>query len=138
MTDSPSLAKKLGIIAESSVVVVHSPKGFSFATPPGVVVTRRLRRHADVILAFFHSSETLASELDVLAAAIHPQGSLWISWPKKSSGVTTDLTDQVVRNVVLPRGLVDNKVCAIDATFSALRFVWRRSVRARSEPPSRA
>jgi hypothetical protein len=60
---------------------------------------------------------------------IFPSGGLWVAWPKKASGRKTDLTDGVVRQAVLERGLVDNKVCAVDETWSALRFVWRRQQR---------
>ena len=58
-----------------------------------------------------------------------PDRSLWIAWPKRSSGVTTDMTEDVIREVALPLGLVDNKVCAIDATWSGLRLVWRKELR---------
>ena len=59
---------------------------------------------------------------------VFPDGGLWIAWPKKSSGVETDLGDETIRDVVLPHGLVDNKVCAIDETWSGLRMVWRLTV----------
>jgi len=60
-----------------------------------------------------------------LATMVRPDGGLWIVWPKRSSGVTTDVTDDVVRGLALPRGLVDNKVCAVDTTWTGLRIVWR-------------
>jgi hypothetical protein len=60
---------------------------------------------------------------------VFPSGGLWIAWPKKAAGVATDLSDDAVRRTVLARGLVDNKVCAVDETWSALRFVWRRQDR---------
>jgi hypothetical protein len=60
---------------------------------------------------------------------IFPAGGLWIAWPKRTSGVATDITDHVIREEALPLGLVDNKVCAVDETWSGLRVVWRRELR---------
>ena len=68
-------------------------------------------------------------QVDALGRAVFPDRSLWIAWPKRSSGVATDMTEDVVREVALPLGLVDNKVCAIDATWSGLRLVWRKELR---------
>jgi hypothetical protein len=93
--------------------------------PPHVTVKRQARGLVDVVLAFFVQQKKLDQRLPGLAAMIFPSGGLWIAWPKRMSGLVTDLTDQVVRDLVLPRGLVDNKVCAVDETWSALRFVWR-------------
>jgi hypothetical protein len=71
-----------------------------------------------------------------LGATVFPAGGLWIAWPKRSSGLATDLTDNAVRGLILAQGLVDNKVCVLDETWSALRFVWR--LQNREEPPRRA
>jgi hypothetical protein len=71
----------------------------------------------------------LRRRIEALARVIHPAGGLWIAWPKRASGVPTDMTEDVVREVALPLGLVDNKVCAIDQTWSGLRLVWRRENR---------
>jgi hypothetical protein len=79
----------------------------------------------DVILAFVRSRSELERGLEAWQAALDPAGGLWIAWPKRSSGVATDLSDGVVREAGLAGGLVDNKVCAIDATWSGLRFVVR-------------
>jgi hypothetical protein len=65
----------------------------------------------------------------MVSRLVAPGSSLWVSWPKRASGVVTDVNDHVARDVLLPLGLVDNKVCAIDETWTALRFVWRRSGR---------
>jgi hypothetical protein len=65
---------------------------------------------------------------------VFPSGSLWIAWPKRSSGVTTDMTDDAVRRLALARGLVDNKVCAVDDVWTALRLVWRRELRTPEHP----
>jgi hypothetical protein len=80
-------------------------------------------------VAFFTQKSKLAQQINSLGRLIVPSGGLWIAWPKQASKVVTDMTDQVVRDVALPLGLVDNKVCAIDATWSGLRLVWRVSVR---------
>jgi hypothetical protein len=129
MANPPPLAKKLGIDPGTSLALVHPPKGFSIECPDGVRVLRTVRNDVNVILSFFDSGKILQTELERLTNAVYPDGSLWVSWPKKSSGIVTELTDHAVRSIVLPLGLVDNKVCAIDATYTALRFVWRRPLR---------
>jgi len=72
------------------------------------------------------------SELPELAERIFPNGGLWIVWPKRASGIRTDLVEQTIRDVALPLGLVDNKVCAVDETWSGLRLVWRKARRIQS------
>jgi hypothetical protein len=84
---------------------------------------------ADVIVAFFTERPALEAALDGLRAQMEPNAGLWIAWPKKASKVQTDMTEDVVRDVALPTGLVDNKVCAIDATWSGLRLVIRKELR---------
>ncbi|HWE68146.1 MAG TPA: DUF3052 domain-containing protein, partial [Acidimicrobiales bacterium] len=88
-------------------------------------VKRQARGHADVVVAFFTRRAQLEQRVAALGQLVFPAGGLWIAWPKRSSGQSTDLTDHVVRAVALPLGLVDNKVCAIDATWTGLRLVWR-------------
>jgi hypothetical protein len=78
-----------------------------------------------VVGAFFTRRAELERRFERLAAAVYPDGALWIAWPKRASGVPTDLTEDVVREVALANGLVDNKVCAIDDTWSGLRLVYR-------------
>lgn len=87
------------------------------------------RGHVDFAHAFAQSRAQLAKQLHAFVKRLEASGTLWISWPKKSSGVTTDLSEDVLRELALPLGLVDVKVCAVDATWSGLKFVWRRSVR---------
>jgi hypothetical protein len=123
------LAKKLGVAEGTTLALVMAPTGWVIGLPSHVVVKRRAGGHADVVVAFFTSAGTLEKRLDSLGAMIFPAGGLWIAWPKKASGVATDLTDNAVRAAALPRGLVDNKVCALDETWSALRVVWRRENR---------
>jgi hypothetical protein len=123
------LALKLGITQDTRLALVMAPTEWAIDLPPSVAVKRRVGGHVDVALAFFTSAAMLEKRLDALGAMIFPAGGLWIAWPKKTSGVATDLSDNGVRAAALPRGLVDNKVCALDATWSALRLVWRRENR---------
>jgi hypothetical protein len=78
-----------------------------------------------VVVAFFVRLSDLARRVGPLGRMVYPAGGLWIAWPKKASGVVTDITDHRVRHEALPLGLVDNKVCAVDATWTGLRLVWR-------------
>lgn len=122
------LPKKLGIREGARVAFPGEPENFRTALgtlPDGVDVRGRARGPLDVIVAFFTRRADLAGRLDRLVANLEPDGGLWIAWPKRSSGVETDITEDVVREVALPRGLVDNKVCAIDETWSGLRLVAR-------------
>lgn len=104
-------------------------QGANSLFPPTVHIKTTARGTADVVLAFFTSARVLDRRLDTLATMIKPAGGLWIAWPKRSSGRETDLTDHVVRASALSRGLVDNKVCAIDDVWTGLRLVWRRENR---------
>jgi hypothetical protein len=97
--------------------------------PPGVTVKRQVRGSADVVVAFFTRRRDFERRIEGLAQMVFPSGGLWVAWPKRASGVQTDMHEGVVREVSLPLGLVDNKVCAIDQTWSGLRVVWRRSRR---------
>jgi hypothetical protein len=128
------LAKKLGI-AEGSVIAFESaPAGFAAVLgtlPDGVQVRKSARGQRDLVVSFVTRRSALARRIDRLGESIFPAGAIWIAWPKRSSGVETDVTEDVVREVALPLGLVDNKVCAIDDTWSGLRLVWRRERRER-------
>lgn len=128
------LAKKLGIKEGARVAAIAAPEGFPALLEPlpgGVAVRDRLRVPLDVIVFFTTSRAELARRLAALSSALDPAGGLWIAWPKRSSGVATDMTEDVVREVALPTGLVDNKVCAIDETWSGLRLVIRLENRPR-------
>ncbi len=124
-----SLAQKLGIQSDTVLALVHAESSFALELPPAVSVRRSARGSANVVLAFFTGIKDLEREMEHLGQLVFPAGSLWIAWPKRTSGRTTDLSDHAVRAVALPLGLVDNKVCAIDETWSALRLVWRRERR---------
>ena len=88
----------------------------------------------DVVVLFTMSRSELEQRLPDLGDSVFPVGGLWIAWPKRSSGVPTDLTENVLRQVVLPTGMVDNKVCAVNEVWSGLRFVWRREMRSQERP----
>ena len=133
VTGTP-LPRKLGIAEGDRVAFSRAPGGFRSTLgplPDGVAVRTRVRGPLDVIVAFFDRRPELERRFSALAAALEPDGGLWIAWPKGSSGVATDLTEDVVREVAIANGLVDNKVCAIDDTWSGLRLVYRL----RDRPP---
>lgn len=122
------LARKLGIRAGDRVALLRAPDGFVAVLgelPPDVAVRRQARGPLDVIVSFVRSRTELNRGIDGWRAALNPAGGLWIAWPKRSSGVATDLSEVAVRATGLETGLVDNKVCAIDSTWSGLRFVFR-------------
>jgi hypothetical protein len=97
--------------------------------PDGVNVRRRGPTKADVVVLFTTSYADLAKRVPDLGEAVFPDGSLWVAWPKRSSGVATDVTEDSLREVALPLGLVDNKVCAVTDVWSGLRLVWRKERR---------
>jgi hypothetical protein len=130
------LPTKLGIREGRVVMTIDAPDGILDDLPPGVVVTRAARGRADVVVAFFTRRAALDRRIGALGRAVFPAGGLWVAWPKRASGVPTDISEDVVREVALPRGLVDNKVCAIDDTWSGLRLVWRTEHRAGARPPT--
>ena len=119
------LATKLGIRPGNVVALLHAPDGLALELPDGVAVKRRATGRADIVVDFVNRSTELERRFDRLATMVLPDGGLWIVWPKRSSGVTTDVTDDVVRGLAQARGLVDNKVCAVDTTWTGLRIVWR-------------
>jgi len=122
------LATKLGIKRGHSVLLIDPPPGFRASLgdlPEGVSFTAERRPPVDVALLFVLSTGELAAGYDSAAAALTPTGGLWVCWPKKASGVPTDLSENAIRDFGLERGLVDNKVCAVDETWSGLRFVYR-------------
>jgi hypothetical protein len=122
------LPRKLGIREGSRVLLDGAPAGFVQVLgelPPGVEFVAAGSTEVDVAVAFVSTAAALHASFAPSAASLAPAGGLWIAWPKRSSGVATDLGEQVVREFGLAAGLVDNKVCAIDATWSGLRFVRR-------------
>ncbi len=124
---STPLPRKLGIGERSRVLLVASPASLTLdPLPPGAVVHRRAGRDAyDVIVAFCPDVRTLQSRFAPLAGSLTAAGALWACWPKKASGVPTDLSETLVRHHGLQSGLVDVKVAAIDSTWAGLKFVRR-------------
>jgi hypothetical protein len=120
------LPRKLGIRPGHRVLLVGAPRGFDLGPLPDVALHRRPGRSPyDVVLAFVPDVRALDARFPGLAARLRTDGGLWVAWPKRSSGVATDLDENVVRAVGLAAGLVDNKVCAVDEVWSGLRFVLR-------------
>lgn len=132
---STPLAKKLGIKEGSRIGLVNAPKNFQAELgelPDGVEVVKRLTNSLDIILIFVLSEPELATDFARFAAKLKMNGMIWIAWPKKSSGVKTDLSFEPVQRIGLDAGLVDVKICAIDETWSGLKFVYR--LKDRSKP----
>ena len=124
------LAKKLGIGLDSRLAVLGAPDGFTIDDlPDGVEPRTAARGPLDVIVSFHTERADLARRLPTLMKAMHVDAGLWVAWPKKASGQATDITEDVVREVALPTGLVDVKVCAIDDTWSGLRLCLRKELR---------
>lgn len=124
------LANKLGIGSDSRLAVLGAPDGFAIPDlPEGVTARTTARGPLDVIVSFHTARADLAARLPVLMRALHVDGGLWVAWPKRASGMATDITEDVVREVALPTGLVDVKVCAIDDTWSGLRLCLRKDLR---------
>jgi hypothetical protein len=128
------LPKKLGIKDQSRIAFVNAPDGFQNylgPLPAGAEVVKRLVKPLDLVLLFVTSERVLARDFAKLSDKLATNGMIWIAWPKKSSGVGTDLSFERVQCIGLDAGLVDVKICAIDETWSALKFVFRLKDRKR-------
>jgi DUF3052 family protein len=126
------LAKKLGFKPGFAAAYINAPDDFGALLgelPDAVTVRKQLRGPLDLVVCFVTARRDLEERLPALRRALAPAGMLWIAWPKRASGVETDMTEDVVRDVALPTGLVDTKVAAIDATWSGLRLVIRKELR---------
>jgi hypothetical protein len=126
------LAKKLGVVAGMRVAVLDAPAehappaGYArlLAPLPDDVRLATSRRGSDHLVHLFVTPRArLDARIDACRRAIFPAGTIWVSWPKRASGVATDVTEDVIRELALARGLVDVKVCAVDATWSGLKLV---------------
>jgi hypothetical protein len=127
------LPRKLGIKEGARVALIGAPDGFDRTLgrlPDGVSIESRVRRPLDVIVFFTTSRAELVRRFDRLSRTLDPAGGLWVAWPKRTSALDTDLSQNVVMEVCLAGSLVDNKVCAIDEDWSGLRFVVRKEKRA--------
>ncbi len=123
------LVQKLGVKPDSTVCLLGAPDGIEellAPLPEGVTLRRGNRGKREMTLWFVTARREFERRLAAVAKAVG-EGTLWMAWPKRSSGVDTDMTEDVIRDVVLPVGLVDTKVCAIDETWSGLRLTRRRS-----------
>ena len=126
------LVQKLGIKPGFCVFVAGAPADYATMTgelPAQVRIVSRLKGGIDMVHLFAANSAGLGNKLKVYRAAIKPDGMIWVSWPKKSSGLQTDLSENVLRNTALPLGLVDIKVCAVDEIWSGLKFVIPKAQR---------
>jgi hypothetical protein len=125
---STPLPRKLGIKNGFRVAFLHAPNGFTRTLgelPRGVRVTTQVRTESDLAVLFVTTAAALRREFPRLVPRISTNGMLWVAWPKKASGLKTDLSFDVVQRAGLATGLVDTKICAIDDTWSGLRFVRR-------------
>ena len=125
------LAQKLGIKEGHRVVLLGAPAGFARTLEPlpPVAIATALRATADVVVLFTSARAELAKKVPAVMRRLASAGGFWVAWPKKASKVPTDITEDTIRQVALPLGLVDNKVCAIDDTWSGLRLVLRKELR---------
>ncbi len=133
------LPKKLGIRPGQRVALLNAPEGFDQTLgelPPVAALYNSLAgAHAlDVVLLFAVRRADLERRLDAIRKRMAQAGGFWVAWPKKKSGVATDLNENIIREIILPTGLVDNKVCAIDEVWSGLRLVIRRELRQPCSP----
>ena len=126
------LAKKLGIKEQTSVVAVDAPKGYRGLLEPLPAAVRfaaKIDKTTDIVHVFSTEKAELSRELHSYRKKLGPTAVVWVSWPKKSAKVPTDITEDVVRAVALPLGFVDIKVCAVDDVWSGLKLVVRKELR---------
>jgi hypothetical protein len=127
---STPLARKLGIRAGDRVAVLGAPRGWAIGeVPEGVSVRTRASASVDVIVAFFDRRAAIVRRVPALVRALDPDGGLWIAWPRRAAGHVSDIAENDLRAILLPTGLVDTKVAALDDDWSGLRFVWRKELR---------
>lgn len=126
------LATKLGYKPSSRVLVLAAPDEYAAwlqPLPEGVVFVTRMGTDVDLVHVFVTHREELAQHLAILRSALRPDAVVWVSWPKKASKVPTTITEDVIRELALPLGFVDVKVCAVSAVWSGLKLVVRKALR---------
>jgi hypothetical protein len=126
------LAKKLGIVEGSRVVTLHAPDDYArwlSSIPSNVVFEGKVTPLTDIVHVFSATKADLKATLETLRNAIKSSGTVWVSWPKKTSKVPTDITDNTIRELALPLGFVDIKVCAVSDVWSGLKLVIRKEQR---------
>jgi hypothetical protein len=121
-------ARKLGLEPGLRVALDAAPRGWALIEPPEVRFVPDAAP-ADVIISFVRTAVELTDRVEELGSRIFPDGAFWVAWPRRAAGHDSDVTDNVVREAVLPLGLVDVKVAAIDDDWSGLKIVWRRENR---------
>lgn len=122
------LPKKLGLKENQRIALVDAPAGFEKTLgvlPKDTEIVKRLRSPLDLVVLFVDQEKQLSKQFASIASKLAPNGMIWVAWPKKSSGVPTDLTFDAVQRIGLDSGLVDVKICAIDEIWSGLKFVIR-------------
>lgn len=126
------LPKKLGITASTMLAVLGGPSEYESILgelPVGAKVSSRLGAGTNIVHLFVTRREALATDLSRLRRALHPDATIWVSWPKKASKVPTTVTEDVIRELALPLGFVDVKVCAVTEVWSGLKLVVRKELR---------
>jgi hypothetical protein len=126
------LAKKLGIVADARVVAKYAPNNYVQLLeplPPGVIFQATLSEGTDLVHVFVAQKSALMKELIGLRRTLRSDGVVWVSWPKKASKVPTDITEDTIREIALPLGFVDIKVCAVSEIWSGLKLVIRKELR---------
>lgn len=129
------LFKKLGIKPASRVKTKNAPDDYLkliSPLPDNVLVSTRIKREIDLFHLFTKSKSELRNQLVAAQSQIKQDGMIWVSWPKKSSGVASEVTESTIRELCLPMGLVDVKVCAVDKTWSGLKLVIRKELRSKN------
>ncbi len=127
-----SLPKKLGIKPGMTLGVIDPPDGFeeTLGALPEQVELHYSMNRSDIFIVFGQWADELDNSFNRAATRLPADGAIWVAWPKRSSGVESDITEDTLRDLFLPTGMVDNKVCAIDEIWSGLRFVVRKENRA--------
>lgn len=132
------LAKKLGLKEGCTVAILGEPPGYRallVPVPGGVEFTSRATGTTDIAHVFVTAHDELVAHLQSLRKTLKPDAALWVSWPKKASKVPTDITEDTIRELALPLGFVDIKVCAVDAVWSGLKLVVRKELRNEQRRP---
>ena len=126
------LAKKLGIKEQAKVVAVDAPKGYRELLEPlpaSVQLSAKIDKTTDIVHVFSTKKSQLSRALASYREKLNPSAVIWVSWPKKSANLPTEITEDIVREVALPLGFVDVKVCAVDEVWSGLKLVVRKELR---------
>lgn len=128
------LARKLGVTDDTTIIAIGAPKNYTdllAPLPEGARITARASRGPRFVHLFTTSRAELARRLRELRGTLAQDGVIWVSWPKKAAKIETDISEDTIRQVALPLGLVDVKVCAVDDTWSGLKLVIRKELRTR-------